>query len=167
MGLCTQALINQVLCEETVTLTRIDRNVPIDNISIPLGSEISGQTWINVLDCNVIRQNGQLGLTIALFIQEELQIVTPQGEIIPLEFGFRFQDFAPLLNCATLINLETVLDELDCRVTSVSGENIVTLNENQTFNQSLKITVNLKVLLESQLKIALCPPYSIPCKKAD
>lgn len=167
MGLSTKALINQVLCEESITLTRLDQNVPIGSISVPAGSEFSGQTWISVLDCTLMRLNGVLGLQVSLFIQEELEITTPQGTRFPLEFGFSHRDFAPLKNCAQTIGLEDNLDELDCRIVSLAGSNQLTLHADQTFDQFLEITIQVKLLRESQLLIALCPPFSIACNNQD
>lgn len=163
MGLCTKALINQVLCEETVTLTRFDQNVPIGSIPIPRGSNLSGKTIVSLLDCVPMLKDEELGLQISFFIQEELFITTPQGARFPIEFGFRFQDFVGLQNCTTVIGLQEILDELDCRVVSISGRNELTLHDDRTFDQCLELTIELKLLLESQLQIALCPPYYIPC----
>lgn len=163
MGLCTKALINQVLCEETITVSRLDRNVAIGNIPVPAGSELSGQTFVSVLDCIPLLKDGVLGLQISLFIQEELFLTTPQGARFPLEFGFRFQDFAPLTDCEQIIGLEDI-GELDCRLISLSGRNQLTLHEDQTFDQFLAIEIQVRLLRESQLEIILCPPYSIPCE---
>ena len=163
MGLCTKALINQVLCEETITISRLDQNVAIGNIPVPAGSELSGQTFVSVLDCIPLLKNGVLGLQISLFIQEELFLITPQGARFPLEFGFRFQDFAPLTNCEQMSALEDI-EELDCRLISLSGNNQLTLHGDQTFDQFLVIEIQVKLLRESQLQIILCPPYSIPCE---
>lgn len=165
MGLCTTALIDEVLCEDAVILTRLDQNVSIGNISIPLGSELSGQTLISVLDCTPTVQDGVLGIQISLFVQEELLITTPLNTRFPLEFGFRFQAFAPLGNCDQVMSLKDILDELDCRIVSLSGCNQLTLHGDQTFDQFLTITLQVKLLRESQLRIALCPPFSVPCRK--
>lgn len=165
MGLCTKALINKVICEETVTLTRLDQNVPIGNIPAPRGSELSGQTSISVLDCTPLFKDGKLGLQISLFVQEELYLTTPQGSDFPLEFGFRFQDFAPLTDCEQVIGLEDIIGELDCRIISLSGSNQLTLHDDRTFDQFLEISIQVRLLQESQIQIALCPPYSIPCEE--
>jgi hypothetical protein len=158
MGLCTKALINQVVCEETVTLARLDENVPIGDIPVPRGSELSGQTSVSVLDCIPLLKDGRLGLQISLFVQEELYLTTPQGAYFPLEFGFRFQDFSPLAECQYADTLEDIFDELDCRIISLSGSNQLTLHDDRTFDQSLEIMIQVRLL-----QIALCPPYSIPC----
>ncbi len=162
MGLYTKALINQVVCEETVTLTRLDQDVPIGNIPVPRGSEISGQTSISVLDCIPLLKDGRLGLQISLFVQEELYLTTPQGAYFPLEFGFRFQDFAPLANCEYAVALEDIFAELDCLIISLSGSNQLTLHDDRTFDQFLEIMIQVRLIQESQIQIALCPPYSIP-----
>lgn len=166
MGLCTKALINQVLCEETVTLTRLDRNVVIGNIPIPAGSELSGQTLISVLECAPLLKDGTLGLEISLFIQEELYLTTLQGARFPLEFGFRFQEFIPLTNCDPVICIEEIIGELDCQIIRIFGSNQLTLNPDRTFDQYLEIMIEVRLLRESQLKIVLCPPYAIPCEEA-
>ena len=164
MGLCTKALIDQVVCEETVTLARLDENVPIGNIPVPRGSELTGQTSVSVLDCIPLLKDGRLGLQISLFVQEELYLTTPQGAYFPLEFGFRFQDFAPLTNCEYVITLEDIFEELDCRIISLSESNQLTLHDDRTFDQFLEIMIQVRLLQETQLQI--CPPYSIPCGEA-
>jgi hypothetical protein len=165
MGLCTKALINQVLCEETVTVSRLDRNVTIGTIPVPAGSELSGQTFVSVLDCTPLLKDGVLGLQISLFVQEELYLTTPQGARFPLEFGFRFQEFAPLTSCDQIVDFEEIVGELDCQITSVFGSNQLTLNADRTFDQRLEIMIDARLLRESQLQIALCPPYAIPCEE--
>ena len=161
MGLCTKALIHQVVCEETVTLTRLEEHVPIGNIPVPRGSELSGQTLVSVLDCTSLLKDGKMGLQISLFVQEELYLTTPQGAYFPLEFGFRFQDFAPLANCEYIVTLEDIFEELDCRIISLSGSNQLTLHDDQTFDQFLEITIQVRLLQESQPQIALLVPF--PC----
>lgn len=160
MGLYAKALVNQVVCEETVTLTRLDENVPIGNIPVPSGSELSGQTSVSVLDCIPRLKDGKMGLQISLFVQEELYLTTPQGAYFPLEFGFRFQDFAPLADCEHVVALEDILAELDCRIISLSGNNQLTLHDDRTFDQFLEIMIQVRLL-----QIALCPPHSIPCEE--
>jgi hypothetical protein len=161
MGSCTKALINQVVCEETVTLTRLDENVPIGNIPVPRGSELSGQTSVSVLDCIPLLKDGRLGLQISLFVQEELYLTTPQGASFPLEFGFRFQDFAPLANCEYVVALEDISEELNCRIISLSGSNQLTLHDDRTFDQFLEITIHVRLLANSKLPFALLIPFHV------
>ena len=94
MGLCAKALINQVVCEETVTLTRLDENVPIGNIYVPRGSELSGQTSVSVLDCIPLLKDGKTGLQISLFVQEDY-ISPSTGRLLPL-FWLSFSGFCPV-----------------------------------------------------------------------
>jgi len=161
MGLYTKALINQVVCEETITLTRLDENVPIGNIPVPRGSELSGQTSVSVLDCIPLLKDGRLGLQISLFVQEELYLTTPQGASFPLEFGFRFQDFAPLANCEYVVALEDIFEELDCRIISLSGSNQLTLHDDRTFDQLLEVTIQVRLLANSKLPFALPIPFHV------
>lgn len=161
MGLCPKALIDQVLCEETVTLTRLDENVPIGDIPVPHGSQLSGQTSVSVLDCIPLLKDGKIGLQVSLFVQEELYLTTPQGAYFPLEFGFRFQDFAPLADCEYVVGLEDIFEELDCSVISLSGSNRLTLHDHRTFDQFLEFMIQVRLLQESQPQIALLVPF--PC----
>ena len=166
MGLCPKALINQVVCEETVTLARLDENVPIGDIPVPRGSELSGQTSVSVLDCIPLLKDGRLGLQISLFVQEELYLTTPQGAHFPLVFGFRFQDFAPLADCEYVVALEDIFEELDCSIISLSVSNQLTLHDDGTFDQFLEIMMQVRLLQESQLKLpSLFHSYVEKCRQ--
>ena len=166
MGLCTKALIDQVVCEETVALARLDENVPIGNIPVPRGSELSGQTSVSVLDCIPSLKDGKMGLQISLFVQEELYLTTPQGAYFPLEFGFRFQDFAPLADCEYVVALEDIFEELDCSIISLSVSNQLTLHDDGTFDQFLEIMMEVRLLQESQLKLpSLFHSYVEKCRQ--
>ena len=166
MGLCTKALIDQVVCEETVALARLDENVPIGNIPVPRGSELSGQTSVSVLDCIPSLKDGKMGLQISLFVQEELYLTTPQGAYFPLEFGFRFQDFAPLADCEYVVALEDIFEELDCSIISLSVSNQLTLHDDGTFDQFLEIMMQVRLLQESQLKLpSLFHSYVEKCRQ--
>lgn len=157
MGSCRKALVNETLCEETVILTHLNRGVVIGDLSVPAGSELSGQTTVHNLDCSPTFHQGLFGVRITLFVQEELILTTPQGSSYPLHFGFRFQEFHPLMECYQVRCLKSLSGELDCRISLLGGSNCLALNCNGTFDQCLKVTAHVKILRQRQLRIALCP----------
>ena len=174
MGLCAKALVNQVLCEETFSVNRLDTNIPIGAIAVPPGSTMTGQTYVHVLECDPLIdvEGDQIAVQIVIVVQEELIITTPLGQSFPLEFAFRAQEILPFLNCfPSCLNLTDVelLEDLECRVTRLSGTNEMTLHpsnppnsKNSFFDQLLKLDVHVRLLYESQLVLALCPPTKIP-----
>jgi hypothetical protein len=153
VGSCTKALVHQVVCEETLTLTRLDEKVPVGNILVPHGSTLTGHTSITVLDCTPVRREGVPGLLISLFVQEELSLNTPQGANFPLEFGFLFQQFAPLASVAG-----NAFEQLDCRIVSLAARNHLTLNDDGTFDQLLEITIQARLLREIEVQLPLNTP---------
>lgn len=156
MGSCIKALVNEVLCEETVVLIHHNRDVAIGDIAIPPGSELSGETTVHNLDCIPVLREGLFGVLITLFVQEELILTTPQGDSLPLEFGFRFRKFCPLTECCKVRCITTRVDELDCRIYLLGGANYLNLNCNGTFEQCLRVKAHVKILQERELPITLC-----------
>ena len=174
MGLCAKALVNQVLCEETVSLNRLNTQIPIGAIAVPPGSTMTGQTYVHILECGPLidMEEDQIAVQIAIVAQEELVITTPLGQSFPLEFAFRIQEIVPLSNCVpSRFNLTgwELLEDLECRVTRLSGANEMILypsdppnSKNAAFDQFLKLDVHVRFLQESQLVLVLCPPTKIP-----
>lgn len=173
MGLCVRALVNQVLCEETFPVNRLDTNIPIGAIAVPTGSTMEGQTYVHVLECEPVVdvEDDRITARVMMMVQEELTITTPLGQSFPLEFAFRTQEILPFSDChPSQLNLtdEELLEELECRVTRLSGTNEMTLypsnppnSKNASFDQLLELEVHIELLQESQLMIALCPPTKI------
>ena len=173
MGLCVRALVNQVLCEETFPVNRLDTNIPIGAIVVPPGSTMEGQTYVHVLECEPVVdvEEDQITVRIVVIVQEELTITTPLGLDYPLEFAFRTQEILPFSDChPSQLNLtdEELLEELECRVTRLSGTNEMILypsnppsSKNASFDQLLELEIHVELLQESQLMIALCPPTKI------
>ncbi|MGI6559699.1 MAG: hypothetical protein ACOX20_12470 [Limnochordia bacterium] len=138
----------EAVCEETVVLTRLDKDVPIGAIDVPSGSTLSGKTSVSLLDCSPVVTNGSLSLLISLYVQEELYLTTPQGASFPLAFGFRLQELAPLANCGHLAPLE---DNLDCHIISLAGTDHLTLHDDGTFDQLLEIRIQVKLVADHKL----------------
>ncbi len=157
MGSCLKALVNEILCEETVILTHCNKGVAIGELSVPAGSELSGQTFVRALDCLPSVHEGLFGVRITLFVQEELVLTTPQGRCYPLEFGFRLQKFHPLMDCYRVRCLENIIGELGCRLRFLKISNDLVLNCGNTFDQCLRITAQVKILREREVHLALCP----------
>jgi len=132
-----------LVCEETIILTRLDKDVPIGNIDVPNGSGLSGQTLVSVLDCRPVVTDGSLSLAISLYVQEELFLTTPQGGSFPLEFGFRLRELAPLVDCG---DLAPFADTIQCRIISLAGSNQLTLHTDGTFDQSLEIRIQVRLV---------------------
>ncbi len=158
MGSCIKALVNEILCEETVVLTHCNKGVAIGELSVPSNSNLAGQTLIRVLDCSPSFHEGLFGVRITLFVQEELELTTPQGRCYPpLEFGFRLQKFCPVMDCYKIDCLERIIEELDCHLRLLNVNNDLVLNRGQTFDQCLQITARVKILREREVHLALCP----------
>lgn len=156
MGLCTKALINEILCEETVILTHLHRGVVIGDIAVPNGSKLSGQTSIHALKCAFLFHQGLFSIKIAFFVQEELLLTTPNGKCFPLEFGFLLEKISPLMSCYEINCLESKISDLDCRLNLLDGSNRLTVNCDGTFDQCLRIKAHVTVLRERLLRISLC-----------
>lgn len=162
MGSSTKALVNQVVCEETLTLTRVDEKVPVGNILVPHGSTLTGQTSISVLDCRPLRRDGVPGLLVSLFVEEELLLNTPQGTRFPLEFGFLFQEFTPLTSCEWVANLRDAFEGLDCRIVSLTASNQLSLHDDGTFDQLLEVTIQVRLIQEIEIHLPLSTSHPLP-----
>ena len=162
VGSSTKALVNQVVCEETLTLTRVDEKVPVGNILVPHGSTLTGQTSISVLDCRPLRRDGVPGLLVSLFVEEELLLNTPQGARFPLEFGFLFQEFTPLTSCEWVANLRDAFEGLDCRIVSLTASNQLSLHDDGTFDQFLEVTIQVRLIQEIEIHLPLSTSHPLP-----
>jgi hypothetical protein len=153
----TKFLINEIICEETAVLTHLNRDVPIGDLAVPPGSELGGQTVVNVTECCVGLHEGLFGAKITLFVQERLNLTTPDGGSFPLEFDFPVQKFIPLMTCYSVGCIETQVDSLNCRVQLLEVSNNVQLGDDGTFDECLTVTVHVQILRERELSLALCP----------
>ena len=173
MGFHKTILVHEVLCDETFAVGRVNNDISIGSVSIPCGSTITEETCVNVLKCEPIIdiKADHILVQVALMVQEELTATTPGGETYPLEFAFRMQAVLHYTCCVPSSLGLTCLDSIDtveCRAKITSITNQITLhpsspNEaaNASFDQTLCIKINIKLLREIQLQ--MCIPAH-PCK---
>lgn len=170
MGLCEKIFVDKVVCDECFIIQGIDTGAPVGEIPVPPGSSISGTVDVAVMQCvpQVDMMDHVIRAELVFMIQLELTIITPNQERIPLEYAFRvtrtvtFEDCDP---CEVLANDPDLLDDLECRVIYVKGQNRVTLHPsdppsatNAFFDGDLTIKFKLKLVQQRQLTVALCAP---------
>ncbi len=170
MGLCERVFVDKVICDECFTIQGIDTGAPVGDIPVPSGSNISGTVDVAVLQCTpqVDLMDNVIRAELVFMIQQELTITTPDQDRIPLEYAFRatqmvtFEDCNP---CELLATDPDLLDDLECRVLCVKGQNRVTLHPsdppsatNASFDGNLIIKLKLKLVQQRQLTVALCRP---------
>ena len=94
-------------------------------------------------------------------VQKELEITTPEGTVIPLEFVERIPRVGFFRKCFPsdfdLMNVD--IDDIFCQIVSTEATDVVTINETpaNTFNEDLNIQVKVKLVQEVQKVVSLCP----------
>jgi hypothetical protein len=170
VGLCERVFVDRVVCEDCFTIRGIDTGAEIGGIPVPPGSAISGTVEVGLLRCTpqVDLVENTIRAELVFMVQQELTIIRPDQERIPLEYAFQasrtvtFEDCTP---CELLERDADILEDLECRVLQIQGKNRVTLNPsnpptaaNASFDGQLTIKLKLKLVQQKQLTVALCSP---------
>ena len=137
----------EAVCEETVVLTRLDKDVPIGAIDVPSGSTLSGKTSVSLLDCSPVVTNGSLSLLISLYVQEELYLTTPQGASFLWPLAFVCRNWLHW----QIADIWLLEDNLDCHIISLAGTDHLTLHDDGTFDQLLEIRIQVKLVADHKL----------------
>ena len=163
--LCEKLHTKQVLCDEIMYFEHDEIDVPIDYFDeIPEGSNISGTVEVIVEDCVIsIEEINEQEFFVANFVfltQKELQITTPDNDIIPLEFVERIQERGILRKCFP-IDLELLnisLDKIRCEIIHLNASDLIILNTtpDNSFSEELTIEVKMKILADVQKYFKLC-----------
>lgn len=177
MGFCDKVRVDRVIADEIFYIQDLQEDTPIGEIVIPEGSEIGGTVTVTVLECEPIvdidedEEIDEIRARITFMIQKELDIETPEEDVIPLEFGFRLETevtFRKVIPTELLEIDPDLLEDLRCHIVFVNGTDEVTLEatelddeglieEQATFTEDLIIQLKLKLVQERQLVLALCP----------
>ena len=177
MAFCEKILVPRVRCDESFYIEDIEFAIPVGEIPVPPGSEISGVVTVTVLECNprIDLELNAIFADLVFMIQKELVIEPPEGEglPIPLEFGFRFDSTVQFRKC-TPLEMQAInpdfLEDVVCHVVYVFGLDEVTVNpstvdpvtgellNDATIDEELTIQIKLKLLQDRQLIMSLCDP---------
>lgn len=166
--MCKEVLVDQIICDEFFRISNYDKNIKIENITIPEKSTIDGTVDVAVLGCTpVINKGGNcICAEIELYIQKELLISTPDNCEIPLELGFRITKTVCFKNCSPCDLCEInpcFLNSPECRVINiVIIKDLVTLHPSTdtaaaSFDELLKIGLHLMITQKSRLMVPVCP----------
>ena len=188
MGFCEKVKVDRVFCDEIFFIEddevqETGTEVPIGEVPIPPGSEISGDVTVTVLDCNLVVEPEGLDVfrvNLELMVQKELEIdrvdATPSFDTsVPLEFGFRLFRTFDYRKCTPSqireifgdTEAEEIFEQLRCHIVFVDANDRIALTpgteenvppfKDAFFEEELDITVKMKLVQEVQLALALCP----------
>lgn len=173
MSYCDKFKLSRVICDEIFYIEDDEFDIAIGEIQVPPGSTIDGTVSVTVVRCipRVDLILNRFFADVVFFVQKELTITTPGGELIPLEFGFRLERTIEYRKCFP-VELEAIdpdfLLDLECHVVRITGTDLVTLHpstvdpvteqllKDATFDEELTIMLKLKLIQERQLIMSLC-----------
>lgn len=175
MGFCEKIKVPRVICDEIFYIEDNEFDIPVGEIPVPPGSTMDGVVTVTVLQCTprIDFEENRIFADVVFMVQKELTITTPNGELIPLEFGFRLERTVEYRKCfpQELAAIDPdFLDDLECHIVRVNGTDVVTLTpsefdeetdtflNNATFDEELIIQLKLKLVQERQLIVSLCDP---------
>ncbi len=161
-----EIMVGKVVCNDCFCITDYERNIRIRKVDVPAGSIVCGTTEVTVTECEPVidRECDAIWAKITLYLHKELTIRTPDCREIRLEYGFRiphcgrFCDCSPckLYHCASCL-----LNGLQCRVTDIRTEDILTLHPSTNgsdayFDDALKVELDVSLLTQQSLVIPFC-----------
>lgn len=182
MGLCEKIKADRVLADEIFFLQKTIGPVDL-GFPVPENSTLTGTVEVTVLECELVfdEEEDRVRVIIRVMIQKEFTIITPDEEEIPLEFAFRntlstqFAGITPSI----LEEMEIEFRRVKCQIFDIKEitDNITFLcgdeenEENASIEETILIPIKLKLAIEEQLIVALCPPafrriieVEVPCE---
>ncbi|NLK08389.1 MAG: hypothetical protein GX316_06770 [Firmicutes bacterium] len=175
MVFCEKLLVPRVISDEIFYLEDDEFAIPIGEIPVPPDSTIDGVVTVSVLQCTprVDLALNEIFVDVVFMIQKELTITTPEGSLIPLEFGFRLERTVGYRKVLPLeleaINPDYLLD-LECHILYVTGTDVVTLHpstidpvtgallNDATCDEELTIQMKLMLIQDRQMTVSGCDP---------
>lgn len=172
---CEKVKVDRVICDEIFYVEDDEFAIPVGEIRVPTGSTIAGVVTVTVLNCVPIVDlvANRLFADLTFMVQKELTITTPDGTLIPLEFGFRLERILEFRKCfpgdLEFINPDLLVG-LECHIVRISGTDNVTLHpstldpvtglflKDATFDEELTLLVKIKLIQERQLILQTCSP---------
>jgi len=171
MNLCEKIKTDRVVCDE-IFYVEDEETIPVGEIRVP-GGDLSGTVTVTVVNCDPVidMENNELSALVTFMVQKELEINTEE-EILPLEFGFRFERELTYRKCtpAELMEIDPeLLENLKCDIISVAGTDEVELtpsttdpdtgllNKDASISEDLNIRIKIKLVQEKQLFLSTCP----------
>lgn len=165
MGFCEKIKADRVLADEIFYLQKTLGPVDI-GFSVPEDSILTGTVEITVLECDLDfdEEEDLIRVLIEIMVQKEFTINTDDREL-PLEFAFRntletqFAGITPSL----LEELGIEFRRVKCQIFDIKEitDEIIFLcgdeEENATIEETILIPIKLKLAIEEQLIVALCP----------
>lgn len=162
MGLCQRIKTDRVLYDERVFLTESEPAIPLGIVPARGSFIVVGESSVDVavVECDLVRRDDTItGATITLFIDKN--IVVRQPDTMPsIPFEFSFQRTFPV-SLAKIF--EASIDPADvararCQIFDLTATDTLALSDDRrTLSETLLVAVKLKIVVEDQILVALCP----------
>lgn len=168
MGFCEKIKADRVLADEIFFLQKTLGPVNL-GFSVPEGSILTGTVEVTVLECELEFDENEnvVRVIIKIMVQKEFTIDTGEEEI-PLEFAFRntlqtqFAGITPSL----IEELGVEFRRVKCQIFDIKDitDEIIficsdpEMDGNASIAETILIPIKLKLAVEEQLIVALCPP---------
>lgn len=168
MALFDRFKADRVACDEIITLRDIERGVPVQP-ELPPGSSINpGQTVVEVTitECKLRPdlENDRFHFTVDAFISKDIAVARPGLPSIMLEYGYNttFQE-AIVTGCQPSQIEPDILRRLRCQIFDMTAQEFLTLDPIAgTFDETLLLTVTVKIVFEDQILIPEPAPTVSP-----
>ncbi|NCA92676.1 hypothetical protein EOM82_05425 [bacterium] len=168
--MCEEIMVDSVICSDSLCLHDCEKNILIPSVTIPEGSTIKGTINVSVLECRPVidLECCSVKAAITLFIEKDLTVATPEGNIIPLEYGFRIERLVKLKNCCPS-QLKDVcnVNGLKLHIFDICVKDEVSLHPSTeispaSFDEKLTVYIDLKLVVKKQISLQLCKPCDCP-----
>jgi len=159
---------DRVACDETVILRDVERGVPIQP-ELPPGSTIDPDRTVveaAITECKLRTDlaNDRFFFTADAFISKDIAVDRPGLPSVTLEYGFNIT-FPEVMvtGCRPSQITPDILRRLRCQIFDITAQEFLTLDPAAgTFDETLILTVTVKIVFEDQILIPTPTPTVSP-----
>lgn len=168
MSLFDRFKADRVACDEIVVVRDIETAVPIQ-VPTPPGSFInpegtSVEVVVSECDLRTDLVGDQFFMDLEVFVVKNIRVERPGLFPLPLEFSFlkRFSDLV-VTGCRPSQITTDILRRLRCQIFDIDALDTLSLNAAAgTFDETLTLTVTIKIVFEDQIPIPTVTPTIAP-----
>ncbi len=168
---------DRVVCDEVLTVCDIEKGIPIRTTLTPRSRFDLERSEVRVFVSNcrlkIDQENERFSIDLELLISKDLIIIQDNGPDIPIKLSFgKCFPGQEVTQCRPCDLPPELLRRLRCQIYDVIAEETLELNlETNTFDETLCVTVTVKIVFEDQIRLpepgppeppGPCPPCPSP-----
>lgn len=165
MGFCSRIKTDRVIYDERIFVTETEPAIPI-GVDVPVGSIIDPLTStvsVSVVECDLTLDiaGAITGATVTLDVQKDISIIVP-APAPPISLEYSFQRAFPVVFAKIA---DATIDPADvprarCQIVEIAATDTLALIlvPTPSLSETLLVQMKLKIVVEDQILVALCPP---------